>query len=147
MVQVFLLGLYLASAGLGYFYGPAYQPASWPAYIAPLAIGGLAFGHGVLLAPLGFRFSLDQVQNLNFKPASLSELGFRFMKVEVRQLLKLAATENEAIKDFKRMLDLTGIDLIAKRIEGERDLVEYGQSYLFDLPRLPPQDQHITATQ
>lgn len=116
-----------------------------------------AFDAGLLrhleqLASLGYRFSLDQVQDLRIDCQGLSELGFRFMKIEAGQLLRLARMENNDPRDIKRMLDLHAIDLIAERIEVERDLIElldfdidFGQGYLFGPPRLPRLDQGLAA--
>ena len=104
------------------------------------------------LAQMGYRYSLDQVESLEISASSLSDLGFRFMKVGAGQLLRLAQQEQESPRNIKRMLDLHGIDLIAEHIETERDLVElldfdieFGQGYLFGAPRLPRQYRTLTT--
>ena len=107
------------------------------------------------LARMGYRFSLDQVEELDIRADILSEMGFRFMKIGAKQLLRLNnqnlnAENAQSPQDVKRKLDLYGIDLIVEHVENERDLVEllefdmeFGQGYLFGPPRLPRQDSRL----
>jgi cyclic-di-GMP phosphodiesterase TipF (flagellum assembly factor) len=90
---------------------------------------------------LGFRFSLDQVSDLDLDADRLSDRGFRFVKIEAARLLARENGINPAA--LKRRLDARGIDLIVEKIEAETTLVElldvnidFGQGYLFGEPRL-----------
>ena len=96
------------------------------------------------LSRLGFRFSMDQVTDLNFDVDDLSARHFRYIKIEAGRLLE--QTENNAmrldVRALKTALDRSGIDLIVEKIETEPKLVEildmpvdYGQGYLFGEPR------------
>ena len=97
------------------------------------------------LARRGFRFSMDQVTDLNLDIDTLSERQFRFIKVDAQRLLH-AAREGDPRLDmraFKAALDRNRIDLIVERIEDEQTMVElldypldFGQGYLFGEPRL-----------
>jgi cyclic-di-GMP phosphodiesterase TipF (flagellum assembly factor) len=96
------------------------------------------------LADLGFRFSMDHVQDLRMEPRELAERGFRFIKVPAALLLSRAGTPQGDIHpaDFSDLLGRYGIDLIAEKIESEGtvvDLLDYdvrfGQGYLFSPPR------------
>ncbi|HEX2581119.1 MAG TPA: EAL domain-containing protein [Dongiaceae bacterium] len=96
------------------------------------------------LASLGFRFSLDHVENWDIDIPDLSEKGFRFMKVSAAHLLRLGEEDAARPRTLRRMLDEYGIDLVAVRLERERDLLEvleydidWGQGYLFGEPRPP----------
>jgi cyclic-di-GMP phosphodiesterase TipF (flagellum assembly factor) len=91
------------------------------------------------LARLGFYFSMDRVQTLDFDPTLLARRRFRFVKIEADTLLESGAD----IRAFKRDLDRSGIDLIVEKIENEQQLVElvdhnidFGQGFLFGEPRL-----------
>ena len=96
------------------------------------------------LARLGFRFSMDQVSDLNLDVAALGARNFRFLKIEASRLLE--ATQGSGtrldMKAFKRALDRSGIDLIIEKIESDSILVELldlpidlGQGFLFGEPR------------
>lgn len=104
------------------------------------------------LAQLGFRFSLDQVNDLNINPAQLASAHFRFLKLDAHRLLK---AQREGLlggdaKQLKALLDSYGIDLVVERIETEPMLLElldlhidYGQGYLFGEPRFAKYDSPI----
>ncbi|MAB13945.1 EAL domain-containing protein [Parvibaculum sp.] len=94
------------------------------------------------LAELGFRFSMDQVTSLKFDPAQLYDRNFRFVKVSGQTLLDNNASGDIHAGDLKELLQRNGIQLIADKIEAEREVVnvldlnaEYGQGYLFGEPR------------
>ncbi len=96
------------------------------------------------LRELGFRFSVDQVSDLNLDVDALANRQFGFVKVEAGILLgKIRSDPPEVdVRDFKAVLDRAGIDLIVQKIEGESDLVElldynidFGQGFLFGEPR------------
>lgn len=96
------------------------------------------------LAGLGFRFVLDQVQDLDIDYEALHDKGFRFMKMEADLLLHRTAQAGARIHaaDMHAYLDRQGLTLIVEKIEDERtlmDLLDFdirlGQGYLFSEPR------------
>jgi cyclic-di-GMP phosphodiesterase TipF (flagellum assembly factor) len=97
------------------------------------------------LARRGFRFSMDNVADLDLDVDTLAERQFRFIKVDA-QLLLHATRDAQPRLDLRRLkaaLDRNRIDLIVERIEDEatlRELLDYpldfGQGYLFGEPRL-----------
>ena len=110
------------------------------------------------LSKVGYRFCMDQIVDLDFDVEALAELGFNFVKVEVRTLLPEDSIGEDALSEriigLKRRLDSTGIDLIVEKIETEQMLLElldynidFGQGYLFGEPRKSqePPDTPLTA--
>ncbi len=98
-------------------------------------------GAGLLnrLAFLGCRFSLDQVENLDFDAAELATRHVAFIKVEGDLLLDVV---DESI-GILRALRRHRIDLIVTKVEDENRLLEildydvdFGQGFLFGEPRL-----------
>src|SRR5262245_49391142 len=96
------------------------------------------------LADLGFRFSLDRLNDLRIEPRELAERSFRFVKAPAPLLLNRVGTQGSDIHpaDFSDLLGRFGIDLIADKIESETmvvDLLDYdvrfGQGLLFSPPR------------
>lgn len=95
------------------------------------------------LAERGFRFSMDNLEDLRVEPRELTERGFRFIKAPAALLLnRVSASANIHPADFSDLLGRFGIDLIAERIESEAavvDLLDYdvrfGQGFLFSPPR------------
>ncbi len=96
------------------------------------------------LASLGFRFSMDQVTNLDLNLQEMQERGFRFMKVDADILLHGMSQANAQIHaaDMRSYLERYDIQLIVSKIEDERDLanvldynVKLGQGFLFSEPR------------
>src|SRR5690606_31553698 len=92
-----------------------------------------------------FRYSLDQVSDLDLDPDLLAARRFRFVKVEAGRLL--APPPGMEPAELKNRLDSRGIDLIVEKIETEPMLVElldlnidFGQGYLFGEPRLSRPD-------
>lgn len=108
------------------------------------------------LIDYGFRFSLDQVQDLNVDLAELQRAGIRFIKSSAQTLIMaaegqmpIARREPGAIRpeDIGALFERYGITLIADRIEGENEVVEvldldvgYGQGHLFSPPRAVKSD-------
>lgn len=96
------------------------------------------------LAELGFRFSLDQVSDLDLDFQAMQARGFRFIKVDAGVLLhgmKEARAQIHAA-DMRSYLERFGIQLIVSRIETEQELaslldyqVRLGQGYVFSEPR------------
>ena len=91
------------------------------------------------LAFLGCRFSLDQVENLDFDASELAARHVAFIKVEGGLLLD-AFEESVGIL---RALRRHQIDLIVTKVEDESRLLEildydvdFGQGFLFGEPRL-----------
>jgi cyclic-di-GMP phosphodiesterase, flagellum assembly factor TipF len=91
------------------------------------------------LAERGFRFSMDNLVDLDLEPSELHERGFRFIKVPVTLLL---GGDGRGAPDLSSMFDGVGVDLVAERIESENiaaHVLERGfrfaQGYLFAPPR------------
>jgi cyclic-di-GMP phosphodiesterase TipF (flagellum assembly factor) len=108
------------------------------------AMGPLETESLAALRELGFRFSMDAVEDLRMEPRDLGERGIRYVKVAASFLLGEAASAGSDIHaaDLSDLLGRYGISLIAERIEGETqvvDLLEYdvrfGQGFLFSQPR------------
>ena len=103
------------------------------------------------LADYGFRFSIDQVRDLNLDLAELQRAHVRFAKIEGPRLIA-AANGAEAIagrdpgalqpEDVAGLFARYGVDLVAEKIETEATVVEvldldiaYAQGHLFGAPR------------
>lgn len=110
------------------------------------------------MVDFGFRFSIDQVSNVNLDLDQLQRAGVRFVKIGGQRLLQ-AIDEFEPIagvssgdiapEDLASVFARYGIDLIAERIEEEAMVVEvleldiaFGQGHLFGAPR-PVKDEVI----
>ena len=96
------------------------------------------------IAERGFRFSMDNLNDLRVEPRELNERGFRFIKVPATLLLNRVGAASSDIHpaDMSDLLGRFGIDLIAEKIEAEGavvDLLDYdvrfGQGFLFSPPR------------
>ncbi|WP_421785696.1 EAL domain-containing protein [Hyphobacterium sp.] len=113
------------------------------------------------LADYGFRFSVDQMTDLNCDFADMQRAGVRFAKVTGDRLVK-AIRENEPIagleagtliaEDIPSLFAKYGMDLIADRIEQEETVVElldidvgFAQGHLFGEPR-PVRDDILDET-
>jgi len=92
----------------------------------------------------GYRFSLDQVTDMNLNLEDLAEQGFRYIKVNAHMLHELARGDTPVLdmRAFKGALDRNAMDLIVEKIESEEMLldllelrVDFGQGYLFGEPR------------
>ncbi|MFZ5718474.1 MAG: EAL domain-containing protein [Pseudomonadota bacterium] len=104
------------------------------------------------LADLGFRFSLDKVTDLDLDLQDLSRSDVKFVKVGAQTLLDelteldgrlvLRSMPDLAAEDFALLLRRYGVDLIAEKVEAERQVVDvldldiqFGQGHLFGEPR------------
>ena len=115
------------------------------------------------LVDLGFRFSIDKVNNVEIDLPDLERSGVRYLKIAaqtltqqiVRQGLRprSAITREIAATDIAAVFQRYGIDLIAERIESEEAVLEaldldapYGQGHLFGAPR-PIKESLLEETQ
>lgn len=104
------------------------------------------------LAELGFRFSLDKVVDLDLDLQDLARADVKFVKIgaqamldqltEVDDRLVLRAMPDLAAEDYAALLRRYGVELIAEKVEAERQVVDvleldvrYGQGHLFGEPR------------
>jgi cyclic-di-GMP phosphodiesterase TipF (flagellum assembly factor) len=96
------------------------------------------------LADLGFTFSMDKVTSLDIDFASARARQVRYFKVPAGLLLADAATSGARVHpaDLKELLARFGLNLIAEKVENERDVirlldhdVDYGQGFLFGEPQ------------
>ncbi len=104
------------------------------------------------LAELGFRFSLDKVHDLDIDFHDLTRADVKFLKVSAPFLLEeLLESEDGlvfrsmpdlAAQDFASLTRRYGVDLIAEKVESERQIVDileldiaFGQGHLFGEPR------------
>ncbi len=96
------------------------------------------------LADLDFTFSMDKVTTLDIDFASARARQVRYFKVPASLLLADAATSGARVRpaDLKELLARFGLNLIAERVEEERDVirlldhdVDFGQGFLFGEPQ------------
>ena len=96
------------------------------------------------LAAAGFRFSMDQVEDVDLDAAELAARHVAFVKIGARQVLDAANGRGPVdLEALKSSLDRHRIDLIVEKVESEPMLLElldqpvdFGQGYLFGEPRL-----------
>ena len=96
------------------------------------------------LGELGFRFSMDQVDDLDIDFKFLSLAKFRFIKVPISLILTLPEDGIDWVhpRTLKAKSGVSEISLVVERIEKEADVIEvleygfdYGQGYLFGAPK------------
>ncbi|HEY0436494.1 MAG TPA: EAL domain-containing protein [Phenylobacterium sp.] len=104
------------------------------------------------LADLGFRFSLDKVTDLDLDLQDLSRSDVKFVKVGAQMLLDelteidgrlvIRALPDLAAEDFAALTRRYGVEVIAEKVESERQVAEvldlnlaFGQGHLFGEPR------------
>lgn len=104
------------------------------------------------LKELGFRFSLDKGDGLNFDLPELQAAGVKFVKVNAERLLEeltpggerpiSSITRDIAAEDVPAVFVRYGIDLIAEKMETEKSVIEvlefeipFGQGHVFGAPR------------
>jgi len=105
------------------------------------------------LARLGFRFSMDQVTDINIDYRKLHNLNIRYVKISAAVLVGQAdhGTTDIRPEDIKELMARYGMNLIVDMIEKERSVVDvldfnvdFGQGYLFGSPR-PVRDEVISS--
>lgn len=116
------------------------------------------------LADLGFRFSLDKVKNLDLDLQDLQRSDVKFVKVAAQTLLDelttldgrlvLRSMPDLAAEDFALLARRYGVDLVAEKVENERQVVDIldldiqlGQGHLFGEPRAIKSDVLAEAGQ
>jgi cyclic-di-GMP phosphodiesterase TipF (flagellum assembly factor) len=104
------------------------------------------------LADLGFRFSIDKITDLDFDLQDFARADVSFVKVGAQMLLEqlveldgrlvLRAMPDLAAEDFAALTRRYGMQLIAEKVENERQVVDIlelniplGQGNLFGEPR------------
>ncbi|KRB50554.1 MAG: EAL domain-containing protein [Pseudomonadota bacterium] len=114
------------------------------------------------LAELGFRFSIDKVSDLDIDFQDLARSDVKFLKVsapflldelmETDEGLVLRSMPDLAAQDFASLTRRYGVDLIAEKVESERQIVDileldiaFGQGHLFGEPR-PIRDAVLAET-
>jgi cyclic-di-GMP phosphodiesterase TipF (flagellum assembly factor) len=106
--------------------------------------GAVEDAHLTRLADLGFTFSMDKVTTLDIDFALARHRQVRHFKVPARLLLGDPAKAGARVHpaDLKELLARFGLNLIAERVEQERDVVDlldynvdYGQGFLFGEPK------------
>jgi cyclic-di-GMP phosphodiesterase TipF (flagellum assembly factor) len=114
--------------------------------------GGIEARNMAKLADLGFRFSIDKVGDLDIDFQDLHRADVKFLKVgaevllsqvlEVEGRLAMRSLKDLQASDFASLTRRYGIELIAEKIEAERQVIDvleldvaYGQGHLFGEPR------------
>ena len=96
------------------------------------------------LGELGFRFSMDQVEDLDIDFKALAQTRFRFIKIPIALLLTLPEEGSDWVhpRTLKAKSSVSEISLVVERIEKEADVIEvleygfdYGQGFLFGPPK------------
>jgi cyclic-di-GMP phosphodiesterase TipF (flagellum assembly factor) len=104
------------------------------------------------LAELGFRFSLDKVADLDLDLQDLSRADVKFVRIGAQRLLDDLTDIGErlvfrsmpdlAAEDFALLMRRYGVELIAEKVENERQVVDIldldiqiAQGHLFGEPR------------
>jgi cyclic-di-GMP phosphodiesterase, flagellum assembly factor TipF len=109
-----------------------------------VAFGPVERGSLNALAELGFRFSLDHVEDLDIDFADLRDRAFRFIKVDCAIFLGGMAEAGAHIhaEDMRDYLQRYEIELVVEKIDDEDGLaqlseygVRLGQGYLLGEPR------------
>ncbi|MCJ8323230.1 MAG: EAL domain-containing protein [Rhizobiales bacterium] len=104
------------------------------------------------LMQLGFRFSLDNVTDLNLDFRKLHLLGFRYIKISANIFLNNAEAHGAQIliDDFAEHVRRSGLELIVDEVQNEHIVpelleykVKYAQGYLFGEPTLVRDKSHL----
>ncbi len=114
--------------------------------------GSLEARNMAKLADLGFRFSLDKVNDLDLDFADLGRADVHFLKIGADVLLQqmieidgrmaLRSLPDVQASDYAALTRRYGVEVIAEKVESERQVVDileleigYGQGHLFGEPR------------
>ncbi len=114
--------------------------------------GSVESRHMAKLADLGFRFSIDKVNDLDLDFRELQRADVKFIKISAEVLLDqlldvdgqmtLKSMKDLHASDFASLARRYGAELIAEKVETERQVVDilelditYGQGHLFGEPR------------
>ncbi|MAJ09961.1 EAL domain-containing protein [Ponticaulis sp.] len=112
----------------------------------------VAARHMGRLTDLGFRFSLDKADDIAVNLPEMQAEHVKFLKVEGRKLLDQlvdggprpisSVNRNISPEDVPAVFMRYGVDLIAEKVEAEKDVVEildfdipFGQGHIFGEPR------------
>lgn len=122
------------------------------------ALDAIGMRNLMRVADFGFRFALDQVEDLDEDLAGLRRAHVRFMKVDARRLLValtmggplgVKAAPEILAADYPLLLQRYGVSVIAEKLETEPAVIEtldfeitLGQGRLFGAPR-PVRDDII----
>ncbi|GAB4182869.1 MAG: hypothetical protein OHK0024_22490 [Thalassobaculales bacterium] len=96
------------------------------------------------LQEAGYRFSLDNITDLDLDLPDLAALGFKFVKIEAGLLLQHMRHDPPLLdmRLLKGALDREAMDLIVDKIESEKDVLEliehkvdFGQGYHLGAPK------------
>ena len=105
-----------------------------------------------MLTELGFRFSLDKGDGLDFDLPALQSVGVKFVKVSIDRILaelvsggqrpQSSITRDIAPEDVTAIFTGYGVELIAEKVEDEKSVIEilefeipFGQGHVFGAPR------------
>ncbi len=118
-----------------------------------LADTGIVESEALLsLKELGFRFSLDNVTDLNIDFRKLHALGFRYLKISANIFLNNAEAHGAQIlvNDFAEHVKRSGLELIIDGVQNEHIIpellnynVQFAQGYLFGEPTLVRDKSHL----
>lgn len=104
------------------------------------------------LADLGYRFSLDNVVDLNIDIKKLYNLGFRYLKINANIFLNNAEAHGAQIlvDDFAEHISRAGLELIIDGVQNEHIVpelldynIKYAQGFLFGEPTLVRDKSHL----
>ena len=104
------------------------------------------------LADLGFRFSMDKVNDLDLDYADLARADVKFVKIGANVMLEeledrdgrmvFRSVDDILATDYAPLLRRYGVEVIAEKVESERQVVDvleldvnFGQGHLFGQPR------------
>ena len=107
-------------------------------------MGPVEFESLEALVDLGYRLSVDQVEDLRMDLGNLSNRGFRFAKLSAERMLSgtVDLGGDIHVEDLSKLMERNNIELIVDKIENEAqvlDLLDFqvhlAQGFLFSPPR------------
>lgn len=108
------------------------------------AMGPVEFESLQALVDLGYRLSIDQIEDLRMDLGNLANRGFKFAKIAADRMLSgsMDLGADIHVADLSDLMERNGIELIVDHIEAEAqvlDLLDYrielAQGHLFSPPR------------